>query len=36
MERRGAGEVYTGFWCGDLMERKHLEDLGIDGKIVRS
>jgi len=29
-----AEEVHTGFWSGDLMERDHLEDLGIDGRIV--
>jgi hypothetical protein len=22
------------FWLGDLKERSHLEDLGIDGKII--
>jgi len=26
--------VYTGFWWGDLMERDHLGDPGIDGRIV--
>ena len=26
--------VHTGFWCGDLRERNHLEDLGIDGMII--
>ena len=30
----GAGDVHGGFWWGDLMERDHLEDLGIDRKIV--
>jgi len=29
----GTGELHTGFCWGDLMERDHLEDLGIDGKI---
>ena len=24
----------TGFWWGDLMERHHLEDPGIDGMII--
>jgi hypothetical protein len=24
----------TGFWRGNLMERKHLEDPGIDGRII--
>jgi hypothetical protein len=28
------GEVYTGFWCGDLREGDHLEDPGIDGRII--
>jgi hypothetical protein len=26
-------EVHTGFWWGDLMERDHMEDLGVDGRI---
>jgi hypothetical protein len=26
--------MYTGFWWGDLMERFHLKDLGVDGKII--
>jgi hypothetical protein len=30
----GRGEVHTGFWCGDLKERNHLEDLGVDGRII--
>ena len=28
------GEMNTGFWWGDLMERDHLEDLGICGMII--
>ena len=28
------GEVYTGFWWGNLRERDHLEDPGLDGKII--
>ena len=27
-------EVYTGFWLGNLRERDHLEDPGIDGNII--
>jgi len=30
----GRGGVYTGFWCGNLRERDHLEDPGLDGRIV--
>jgi len=26
--------VYTGFWWGNLRERDHLEDPGIDRRIV--
>jgi hypothetical protein len=28
------GEVHTGFWWGNLKEREHTEDLGIDGRIM--
>jgi hypothetical protein len=28
------GEVNTGFWWGDLGEGDHLEDRGIDGRII--
>jgi hypothetical protein len=31
---RGRGEVYTGFWWGKLRDRDHLEDPGIDGRII--
>ena len=26
--------MYTGFWCVNLKERDHLEDLDCDGKII--
>ena len=28
------GRVLTGFWCGDLKVRNHLEDLVVDGRII--
>jgi hypothetical protein len=34
VERMGRGEVYTGFWWGNLKERDHLEDPGVDGRII--
>ena len=30
----GRGEVYTGFWQGDVREGNHLEDPGVDGRII--
>jgi len=27
-------EVLTGFWWGNLRERGHFEDLGIDGRVI--
>jgi len=30
----GRGEVYTGFWWGNLREGGHLEDSGIDKRII--
>jgi hypothetical protein len=26
--------VYSGFYGGNLRERDHLEDLGMDGRII--
>jgi hypothetical protein len=28
------GEVYTGFWQGKLREMDHLENPGVDGRII--
>jgi hypothetical protein len=30
------GGVYTGFWWGNLREKDHFEDLGVDGRIKLS
>jgi hypothetical protein len=30
----GTGEVHTGCWWGDMREGDHLEDSGIDGRII--
>jgi hypothetical protein len=32
--RRGRREVHTRFWWGKLMERRHLEDLGVEGVVI--
>jgi hypothetical protein len=32
--RMGRVEIYMGFWWGNLRERDHLEDPGIDEKII--
>jgi len=34
--RRDRGELYAGFWWGNLGERDHLEDPGIDGRTILS
>ena len=28
------GEVHTGFWWGDIKDRGHLEDEGVDRKVI--
>jgi hypothetical protein len=30
----GRGEVYRGFWWRNLRERDHLEELGVDRRII--
>ena len=30
----GTGEVCAGFWWRDLMDKGHLEDIGVDGMII--
>jgi len=30
----GRGEVYAGFGWGNLRERDHLEDPGVDGRVM--
>jgi hypothetical protein len=32
--RRVRGEAYTEFWWGNLRERVHLGDLGVDERIL--
>jgi hypothetical protein len=32
--RMRRGEVYTGFWWGNLKERDYLGDLGVDGRTI--
>jgi len=31
---RGRREVYTGFWWGNPRERDHMENTGVDGRII--
>ena len=31
----GEGQIYTGFWWGNLRERDHLGDPGVDRRILR-
>jgi hypothetical protein len=31
---RGEIEEYTGFWWGNLRVRYHLEEPGVDGRII--
>jgi hypothetical protein len=31
---RGRGDVYTGFCWGNLRETDHLEDPGVEGRII--
>jgi hypothetical protein len=31
----GRGEAYTGFWWGNLRERDHLGEQGVDGRIIK-
>jgi hypothetical protein len=35
VERMGRGKVPTGFCWGNLRDRDHSEDLGIDGKMLK-
>ena len=30
----GTGDMHKAFWWGDLMERDHLEDPGLDGRKI--
>jgi hypothetical protein len=30
----GRGKLHTGFWWKNLMERDHLEDEGVDGRVI--
>jgi hypothetical protein len=30
----GTGEMYARFWWGNLKKREHLENTGVDGRII--
>jgi len=30
----GRGEAYAGSWWGNLREKDHLEDPGVDGRVI--
>ena len=32
--RIAGGELYTGFWWGNMRERGLLKDYGLDGRII--
>ena len=32
--RMGVGDTYTGSWWGNLKEKNHLGDAGVDGRII--
>jgi hypothetical protein len=34
IKKNEVGEVHTGFWLGDLREIYHMENLGVDGRII--
>jgi len=34
LARRGKVHVYTRVWWGNLREREHFEDPGLDGRII--
>jgi hypothetical protein len=27
-------EMYIGFYCGNLKERDHMENIGLDGRVI--